>query len=344
MAAAARAPGPADARIPCPLCGGLIHPIAGRCKHCKEDLSTLRSSRPAAAATLPSLLGSGARANPYVGAATTNGAGPVAQLHAQAVHSHPANAHLAVPIAVRTEEPSQPILPPRPTGRMHASQPGPVTWKSWPVIVIAIAVVAIVTAVVLMVWPPGATTKANAGTLPPPPAPERMDTNPLPPSGGGPQSGVDPWRAPPGAAPDPAPTRPAPSPSPGPSPGSPDIDDIDPDDPGSLRDPFGSPRPGRGGGLGGLGSLGGANSVAMMAAIFHKACDRLASCGTADPLMKSTCEALDLSLPNQPPPSCPAAQRCLATIDRMSCDDDMDATALMGLMTSVQDCMTAMNC
>src|SRR5262245_25230008 len=54
MAAVTR-PGPADARIPCPLCGGLIHPIAGRCKHCKGDLRALRSSRPAAAATLPAL-------------------------------------------------------------------------------------------------------------------------------------------------------------------------------------------------------------------------------------------------------------------------------------------------
>ncbi len=248
---------------------------------------------------------------------------------------HPANAHLAVPIAARTEEPSQMVLPPRPTGTMYASQPRPVTWKSWPVIVIAIAVVAIVAAVVLMVWPPSDATKANAGTLAPPPAPERMDTNPMPPStgGGGPQGGVDPWTNKRGGAPDPAP-----------APGiAPDIDDIDPDDPadpnnrGSLRDPFGS----RGGGL---GSLGGTRSLAMMTAMFHKACDRLTSCGTADPMMKSMCQTLQQSFPNQPAPTCGAAQRCLATIDALSCSDDLDSSTIMGMMTSVQDCMSAMRC
>ena len=42
MAVAAR-PGPSDARVPCPLCGGLIHPIAGKCKHCKADLTAHRA-------------------------------------------------------------------------------------------------------------------------------------------------------------------------------------------------------------------------------------------------------------------------------------------------------------
>jgi len=46
-----------DGRVPCPLCGGLIHPVAGRCKHCKEDLSQFRAGRPQAAAVLPALNG-----------------------------------------------------------------------------------------------------------------------------------------------------------------------------------------------------------------------------------------------------------------------------------------------
>ena len=115
--AAAKAPGPADARIPCPLCGGLIHPIAGRCKHCKGDISTTRSSRPAATA-LPALQPSAPQANPYAPApAPTNG---VNGAHAYAIKAHPANAHMAIPIAMRDSE-SQPVLPPRPTGRMQAS-------------------------------------------------------------------------------------------------------------------------------------------------------------------------------------------------------------------------------
>ncbi len=157
----------------------------------------------------------------------------------------------------------------------------------------------------------------------------------MPPSSGGPQGGVDPWTKQPGGTPDPAP-----------APVVPDIDDIDPDDPndpnnrGSLRDPFASPR----GGGGGLGSLGGTRSMAMMTAMFHKACDRLATCGTADPTMKSMCQTLQQSFPNQPAPTCGAAQRCLATIDALSCSDDLDSTTIMGMMTSVQDCMSAMRC
>ena len=37
---------PMDARIPCPVCGQEIHPVAGRCKHCKTDLVKLRVRAP----------------------------------------------------------------------------------------------------------------------------------------------------------------------------------------------------------------------------------------------------------------------------------------------------------
>jgi hypothetical protein len=47
MALAARpspagAPRSLDVRTVCPVCGGSIHPVAGRCKHCKADLVKLR--------------------------------------------------------------------------------------------------------------------------------------------------------------------------------------------------------------------------------------------------------------------------------------------------------------
>ncbi|HRC59196.1 MAG TPA: hypothetical protein PKU97_24905, partial [Kofleriaceae bacterium] len=32
-----------ELRMPCPFCGGLVHPIAGRCKHCKQDLAEHRA-------------------------------------------------------------------------------------------------------------------------------------------------------------------------------------------------------------------------------------------------------------------------------------------------------------
>ncbi|MEO8706034.1 MAG: peptidylprolyl isomerase [Kofleriaceae bacterium] len=53
-----------DARIACPLCGQPVHPIAGRCKHCKGDLGALRDHRPAAVAELPSLASPVATAEP----------------------------------------------------------------------------------------------------------------------------------------------------------------------------------------------------------------------------------------------------------------------------------------
>ncbi|HTR55917.1 MAG TPA: hypothetical protein VMJ10_34815 [Kofleriaceae bacterium] len=55
--AEARVSRAADARVPCPLCGGLVHPIAGRCKHCKQDLAELRAARLEPAARLPALNG-----------------------------------------------------------------------------------------------------------------------------------------------------------------------------------------------------------------------------------------------------------------------------------------------
>lgn len=304
--AAAKAPGPADARIPCPLCGGLIHPIAGRCKHCKGDVSATRSSRPAATA-LPALQPSAPQTNPYAPAAPTNG---VNGAHAYAIKAHPANAHMAIPIAMRTDEPaSQPILPPRPTGRMQASgTAASSTWKSWPVVVIAIAVVAIITAVILMVWPPGS-SEADAKTLAPPPAPERMDTNPLPPSSG-PQGSVDPWKT--------QPMQPAP-------PAAPDVDIQPP----SLADPLRNPS--------------GDSMLAMWSAIAKHACDRLASCpGASDP-MKQMCDLSRLAVPNTPPPSCNAARRCLDMIDRLPCDD-LDQAATVSMMTNLPACVEAMSC
>ena len=311
MAAAAKAPGPADARVPCPLCGGLIHPIAGRCKHCKGDVSATRSSRPAAAASLPALQVGG------------NGHGSG---HAP-VKSHPANAHLAVPIAMRAQvEESQPILPPRQTSRMQAgAHPRPSSWKSWPVVVIGIAVVAIIVAVILMVWPPSGTTKADAKTLAPPPAPERMDTNPSPSTGNGPSGSIDPWKNNPGAAPDPAPSQPQAPPS------VPDVDQIDPP---NLADPF------RGGG----GGLNANAAVGLMNALLERTCDRLAKCGGSDDMYKSACDMARLTLKSAPPPpTCAAAQRCLSRVDAMPCDD-LDPTTTMGMIQGVQDCIEALRC
>ena len=230
---------------------------------------------------------------------------------------------MAVPIAMRTplEDASQPILPPRQTSRMQASGTAapPASWKSWPVVVIGIAVVAIIVAVILMVWPPGQTTRADAKTLAPPPAPERMDTNPTP-SAPPPSGQADPWKANPGAAPDPAPSQPHAQPT---------VPDIDDSQPPNLSDPF------RGGGNSAM--------LGMTSAILKRACERLATCPTADDTMKTFCDAGRLALPNTPPPTCSAAQRCLSQVDALPCDD-LDAATALGMMQGVQDCIEAMRC
>ncbi len=158
-----------EARVACPLCGGLIHPVAGRCKHCKEDLAATRVGRPPAQAPLPPL--------------HQNASTPIASPIVAATYISP------VPTAMPAREGSAPILPPRPTGRSIAvAQPGS-PLRSWPVVVIGLAAVAIVAAVAIMVWPPakpGRETHEQQHSLPPPPAPERMDSDPLPPKS-------DPW-------------------------------------------------------------------------------------------------------------------------------------------------------
>lgn len=316
MAAAAKALSPADGRHPCPLCGGLIHPIAGRCKHCKGDISATRTTRPAAAAALPSLQASGP-AQPYAGranAAYAAAAGKVPHAH------HPANAHMAVPIAMKTAmlDESQPILPPRPTGTMSSAPARPANWKSWPVVVIGLAVLAIIVAVILMVWPANQTTRADAKTLAPPPAPERMDTNPSPSTGNGPSSSTDPWRTPSPAAPDPAPAQPS-------QPSVPDIDQIDPP---NLSDPF------RGGGQN--------DQLGLMNQILKHSCDRLSACPSGvDSTVKMMCDATQLALPKATAPTCQAAQRCLAKIDQLPCDD-IDPADGLGMIQGFQDCVEAM--
>jgi hypothetical protein len=155
MAAPAR-PGVPEARVPCPLCGGLVHPVAGRCKHCKEDLSTFRAGRPQAAAVLPSLAGT---------------------VHPGKTNGHAVATAVVVPVA---KEASQPILPPRESARMAAAHDRPSPWRRWPVVVMVLAALAIVAAVIVMVWlPPSSGDRSRA--LSPPPAPEHMQTNPLPP-------------------------------------------------------------------------------------------------------------------------------------------------------------------
>ena len=108
---------------PCLACGELVHRVAGRCKHCKGDLSALRSARPAAAAALPALQAAPAPPAPAV-------PDPYAIAHASAhANGHPHRGYQAqpnIPLPVQVAhaaaafaqvDAAHAILPPRPTGR-----------------------------------------------------------------------------------------------------------------------------------------------------------------------------------------------------------------------------------
>ena len=152
-----------DARVPCPLCGGLIHPVAGRCKHCKQDLSRAasRSARRGDAA-----------------ARAAAGAGLARPSRCRSHVKHAVAADLAAAPDRHAHRRAAAVARRRLRGR------------SWPMLVIVLAVAAIVGAVVIMVWPEH--HGAGEHPLKPPPAPERMDTDPLPPPRAG-IHGVDPW-------------------------------------------------------------------------------------------------------------------------------------------------------
>jgi hypothetical protein len=288
--AAARPPGIADARVPCPLCGGLIHPVAGRCKHCKEDLTSFRAGRPQAATALPALNGKPATAN------GSNG-------HVVAT---------AIPVAmpVTQQDGSQPILPPRTTARSVPVPRIQSMWRSWPMLVIILAVVAIVAATVIMVMPQS--TKKNDGKMSAPPAPERMETNPMPDK----QSQLDPWNSAPGGVPR----------TPDPVPPPPDPDD----------DLWGS----GGGGVTGGGAFGTHGANFMITALEH-ACTKLKSCPDVDQsTLSSVCEAVSM-MPKQPPMTgCAAAERCLNAIDHLSCSQASQASP-HSVFTMFDDCTRA---
>ncbi|CAN5725209.1 hypothetical protein BH11MYX1_BH11MYX1_46630 [soil metagenome] len=304
MAGSARPSALDDGRVLCPLCGGLVHPVAGRCKHCKQDLATLRTGRQAAHIPLPPLQGGG-----------------VANAMPEIIH---AIAPIAIPAARGPIGPS-PVLPPRVTGRSRAVEPGRSAWKSWPMLVIVLASAAIIVALVMMVWPPGAGDVGKRNVVHPP-APERMNTDPLPPAGAGNSNGADPWGG--HSQADPAPT-PRPTPDPLPQAPLPDNQAAPQQDP--LADPFAG-----GGGLG----LGAKSTDLMFAAMEH-ACTKAKSCPNRDDTLTSICDSLAL-FPHGAAPNCDAAKRCFDAIDKLDCDAGISSSPI-GVVTTVQDCTKALS-
>ena len=345
MAVVSRTPEARDSRVPCPQCGGLVHPIAGRCKHCKINLADVRTARPAAAAALPPLALAKA---PNLATTMAIGATPVAH----PTHEPPIIVEQRPPLAATiiavapvpareayNPHAAGPILPTRPTGRIRSADERGWVARNWPVLVIILASIAIILAVVLMVLPKdevdAGRPRSGAG-----PAPERMETNPLPSQGNNavpPPSSSDPW-APPGG------TQPTPDPAPQADPDPDDQSSIDPSDP--LADPFASPRGGNGG-LGGLGnSLGGAQNSAALALLGNVAtrlCEKAKAC--SDPAVAAMCSGMSMFPVHPMPQNCPQASRCLEILDQIDvCDgsaQSITGTNFSSLMMRTTECVDA---
>jgi hypothetical protein len=197
------------------------------------------------------------------------------------------------------------------------------------VVVIVVAMMAIVAAVVVMVWPTGH-GEPGKHTLQPPPAPERMDTQTPP---------VTPKIN----APTPGPHASAPA---APAPDSSDAsasDQVADDDDLATGDATGSPRPApaRRGHRALSLNAGGMLQITMAARL----CRKLVRCGTTDETMKSMCEQIaSMGVSADPPAGCPAAERCLQHIDAMGCTSQPDALQVGMLMMQFSDCVNAMRC
>lgn len=335
-----------DSRVPCALCGGLIHPIAGRCKHCKADLSEYRASPPAANTPLPALGPNGA-----VG-----------------------EGMLPPGVAYPVPPPAQRVLPPRPTTRGQAAQPAS-RWRSWPVIVIVVASMAILAAVVLMLWP-AARSRDGSRLLPPPPAPERMDTQTpamtpridptphgAPPAGGA----ADPWAAPPPPSAPHASIDPSPPPSTSDdSAGTSDDPDADPGANNTAVDPLGpsapparsrsprsrSKRSVRGSGIDIDSDIDPRDLAAIIGApigieVLTRVCQKMIACGI-DAAQEQVCGSITalgaLSGQATPPSSCPAADRCYHGIDAFDCGRQATAVSMMQQLVNLRDCLDATHC
>lgn len=308
---------PTEPRVACPVCGGLVHPVAGRCKHCKADLAELRGGRPPAATPLPPLNGHVNGANGH--AASAPAPSPIAQVNpATAVYS-------PIPANGAAREASAPILPPRPTGRSIPAQSSG-GWRNWPIVVIALAVVAIVAAVAIMLWPPSKKDADPARALQPPPAPDRMDSDPLQQHG---QLTPSPRRTPDPLPPDRDPWN-------GAAPNAPNA----PNNPPPASGTSGGTGGGLGGGLFGDDLGGGAPDPRfpdMLVAVVDHACARLKTCRDVDEMARDLCEMFQ-QLPRATAPTCRAAKQCLDQIDKLDCHQ---AATTSSLLQTIPVCVEA---
>lgn len=353
MAVPARPASPADARIACPTCGGLIHPVAGRCKHCKSDLSAAHATRLARNAAPPiaalPALGGAASAATATATGPTAPPSPWAPPHAGAAPAGEARplapfSEVPVPVYGRVGETPRPL--PGGSGTTSTSTtdeaPGVSRWVWW---VVGISAVVIIVMIVVLVWPQDKkSTSPRVGA-----AGDSMSTQPMPDrSGGGGSTKPDPWATP---------SQPAPA--------TPDARTDDPlgalggllggggsgsgslDD--TLTDLFNS-LGGGGGGLGlGGGGTGGAASppAAFLGDAADALCDRLTACGTPAFMCaqtKSLMNTMGRSMFGQCSVDDSAAETCIDSIKALSCRDVELGRLPSTAQRIAPRCMRAMDC
>jgi hypothetical protein len=206
---------------------------------------------------------------------------------------------------------------------MSAQRPRGSLLRNWPMIVIILAMLAIVTAVVIMVLPADRKGGSGKRELMPAPAPDRMETMP---------KGSDPWGSPNGPQGHNNITPPDPDPLPRITPDPPRApSDPDPNDPDDLF-----------GGLTGPSNPLGRMNTSFFINMADAACKKLKSCPGDQTMTNMVCDQL-ANFPKPSIGSCASGQRCLDAIDKLDCDAATSSTSgnPMAMMMSVQDCARA---
>jgi len=193
-----------------------------------------------------------------------------------------------------------------------------------------LAVFAIVAAIVLMVLPVshGGPARERKSALQPPPAPERMPTDP------------DVKQPRPRVAPQPVqPSQPAPAPSDPPA--RPDPDSADPDLDDGSRDPMPNSLSPNGQSAQRADPDLPPLASPMAIPIAAHLCRKMVQCGTATADTQAICDRMP---DTTPPDHCPTAARCLAHIDALACRPPIRLQQLSVLLRKFQDCAEAMSC
>lgn len=281
------------------MCGGLIHPIASRCKHCRAAIGDAVRQRSGAASL---------RALPALVATPTSLGLPSS------------TAAVALPLA---SSPNVNFNDSANAFEFAEANERP-WWKRWPMIVVAVATVAIIVAVVLMVWPQD---QRRGSKVVAPPAPSNMDTNPMPetlpalPSA--PSNPADPWSGTGPAVPAPIdPSAPAP---------------IDPSDPSAPTpiDPAAPGNPAR---------------DRFVSQLATSVCKQIADCTNIDPAMTGVLCDATVALLNQASPwstcsfNAGKAATCLKRVQTLSCDNQLNTVDAVMLLNDLPACLEALRC